>query len=145
LDREKVRSSIARRLGLETASLLPVDRQIEGIVDVLMDATGRYAEPLTINRLYSWHGAMFPTGYSGLLPITVGHWRTDREGPMQIVSGPYGREKVHYVAPAASRLEHEMEMFLKWFEATDQFDLVLKAALSYGSLLSIRLTMVTAE
>ena len=135
LDTEQVRSSIARRLGLDIGALAPVVRHVEGIVEVMLDATQRYAEPLTAERLFSWHGALFPTGRSGLAQIRVAAWRDDAGGPMQVISGsiinPYGREKVHYTAPPANRLAAEMEIFLDWFEQPDELDPVLKAGLAH--------------
>ena len=107
LDRETVRSSIARRLGMDIGGLKAVDRNVEGVVEMMLDATGRYLEPLTAERLFSWHAALFPTGWSGMKRIKVGAWRDDSHGPMQVVSGPVGRERVHYEAPTADRLDAE--------------------------------------
>lgn len=131
LDREQVRSSIARRLGIETFGLVPVDRGVEGVVEILMDATQNYEAPLTAERLFGWHAAMFPTGRSGLHKITVGAWRTHEAGPMQVVSGPMGREKVHFQAPDAAILEKEMQRFLDWFNDTADLDPVLKAGIAH--------------
>jgi Fic family protein len=131
LDTEQVRSSIARRLGLDIGALAPVDRNVEGIVEVMLDATQHYAEPLTAERLFAWHGALFPTGRSGLAQIRVAAWRDDAGGPMQVISGPIGREKVHYTAPPANRLAAEMTTFLNWFEQQDELDPVLKAGLAH--------------
>jgi Fic family protein len=131
LDQDQVRSSIARRLGMDIAGLVPADRNVEGVVEMMLDATQNYAAPLTIDRLFAWHAAMFPTGRSGMTAITVGAWRTDDKGPMQVVSGPIGRERVHYEAPAAARLEEEMEGFIQWFEADTGIDPVLKAAIAH--------------
>jgi len=131
LDTEQVRSSIARRLGLDIGALAPVDRHVEGIVEIMLDATQRYAEPLTAERLCAWHGALFPTGRSGLAQIRVAAWRDDANGPMQVISGPIGREKVHYTAPPANRLAPEMTAFLDWFEQPHQLDPVLKAGLAH--------------
>ena len=131
LDREQVRSSIARRLGMDVAGLVPSDRNIEGVVEMMLDATQRYAEPLTDERLFGWHAALFPTGRSGMTRITVGNWRDDASGPMQVVSGPIGRERVHYEAPPADRLDGEMGGFLAWFEGENATDPVLKAALAH--------------
>jgi Fic family protein len=128
LDPEQVRSSIARRLGLDIGGLTPADRNVEGVVEMMLDATQRYDQPLTAERLFGWHAAMFPTGRSGMSRITVGAWRDDRRGPMQVLSGPIGREYVHYQAPAAARLEAEMNAFLAWFNAEPGADPVLKAA-----------------
>jgi Fic family protein len=131
LDKEQVRSSIARRLGLDVGGLLPSDHNVDGVVEMMLDATQNYDQPLDDERLFSWHGALFPTGRSGLVKITVGDWRNDAEGPMQVVSGPYGNRNVHYQAPEASLLVAEMSVFLKWFEGTEPADLVLRAALAH--------------
>ncbi|MDD2605964.1 MAG: Fic family protein [Desulfobacteraceae bacterium] len=130
LDTEQVRSSIARRLGLDISALAPAARHVDGIVDVMLDATRHYDRPLTGERLCAWHAALFPTGRSGLSKIRVGTWRNDSTGPMQVVSGPVGRPKVHYTAPPADRLKAEIERFLEWFEGTDPLDGVLKAGLA---------------
>lgn len=131
LDREQVRSSIARRLGMDIGALAPADRHVEGVVEMMLDATQRYAESLTDERLFGWHAALFPTGRSGMSRIMVGAWRTDASGPMQVVSGPIGREKVHYQAPAASKIDGEMQTFLKWYEEAGGIDLVLKAGVAH--------------
>jgi Fic family protein len=131
LDKAQVRSSIARRLGLDIGALAPVDRNIEGVVEMMLDATQGYDQPLTEERLFGWHAALFPTGRSGMTKITVGAWRADRSGSMQVVSGPVGREKVHYEAPPAPRLNGEMRAFLQWFNAGPNIDPVLKAAVAH--------------
>lgn len=131
LDTDQVRSSIARRLGMDIGALSPVDRHVEGIVEMMLDATQNYAKPLTAQRLLAWHGALFPTGRSGLVQIRVADWRDDADGPMQVVSGPVGREKVDYTAPPAERLAPEMSRFLEWFERPDDLDPVLKAGLAH--------------
>ena len=131
LDVAQVRSSIARRLGMDIGALVPADRYVEGVVEMMLDATQNYDKPLTRERLFSWHAALFPTGYSGMSRITIGAWRDDAKGPMQVVSGPLGRERVHYEAPAAVRLETELESFLDWFNKDEGMDLVLKAALTH--------------
>lgn len=131
LDASTVRSSIARRLGIEIGALKPADRHVDGIVEMMLDATGRYAEPLTEDRLFGWHSALFPTGRSGITRIHVGAWRNDAAGPMQVVSGAYGREKIHYTAPPAKRVALEMAAFLKWFNASQSTDPVMKAALAH--------------
>jgi Fic family protein len=131
LDREQVRSSIARRLGMDVAGLVPSDRNVEGVVEMMLDATQRFAEPLTNDRLFGWHAALFPTGRSGMTRITVGKWRDDTSGPMQVVSGPIGRERVHYEAPSAGRLDGEMARFLAWIESKNATDPVLKAAIAH--------------
>jgi Fic family protein len=109
-----VRSSIARRLGVDIGALAPVDRHVEGVVDMVLDATSRSAQALTPERLFAWHAALFPTGYSGLSKISAGTWRDDALGPMQVVSGPVGRQKAHYEAPPAAQLAREMDRFLSW-------------------------------
>lgn len=131
LDKDQVRSSIARRLGMDAAALPSADRNVEGVVEMMLDATQKYQEKLTQDRLYDWHASLFPTGRSGMRKIVVGAWRNEKSGPMQVVSGPYGREHVHYEAPAAGRLDAEMQAFLDWFNGADDTDLVLKAALAH--------------
>ncbi len=131
LDANSVRSSIARRLGLDIGALAPIDRHVEGVVEMVLDATGRANEPLTPERLLAWHGALFPTGRSGLVPIKVGEWRDDATGPMQVVSGPHQRQKVHYQAPPADRLPWEMQRFLDWANADTGEPLLIKAALAH--------------
>ena len=128
LDASTVRSSIARRLGIDIGALKPADRHVDGIVEVMLDATGKYSAPLTEDRLFGWHSALFPTGRSGMTKISVGKWRNDANGPMQVVSGAYGREKVHYTAPPAPRLAQEMQTFLEWFNAPTTGDPVIKSA-----------------
>jgi Fic family protein len=130
LDKDQVRSSIARRLGIGVGALPPADRDVEGVVEMMLDATQGYDQPLTEERLLSWHAALFPTGRSGMTKITAGGWRTKESGPMQVVSGPIGRERVHYEAPDAARLKGEMRAFLKWFESAT-IDPVLKAAVAH--------------
>src|SRR6516165_6833459 len=131
LDREQVRSSIARRLGLDIGGLTPSDRDVEGVVEMMLDATQRYAEPLTGSRLFDWHAALFPTGRSGMSKIRVGAWRDDAKGPMQVVSGAIGKERVHYEAPVADRVRDEMKKFLEWFEKDHLTDWVLKAGIAH--------------
>ena len=131
LDREQVRSSIARRLGVDIGALAPADRNVEGVVEMMLDATQNYSAPLTEERLFGWHASLFPTGYSGMRKIAVGRWRDDSRGPMQVVSGALGRERVHFEAPAAIRLENEMTAFIKWFNASDDADPVLRAGLAH--------------
>lgn len=131
LDRDQVRSSIARRLGMAIAGLPSADRYVEGVVEMMLDATQKYKEPLTQERLFGWHAALFPTGRSSLRKITVAAWRTDEDGPMQVVSGAIGHEKVHYEAPAASLLEDEMKAFLDWYNANEDIDPVVKAAMAH--------------
>jgi Fic family protein len=131
LNRDQVRSSIARRLGMNIAGLVPADRNVEGVVEMMIDATGNFREPLTAERLFAWHAALFPTGRSGMRTIIVGDWRDDRNGPMQVVSGPVGREKIHYEAPPADRLSEEMVKFLTWFESSSGIDPLLTAGLAH--------------
>jgi Fic family protein len=131
LDKAQVRSSIARRLGIDIGGLTPADRNVEGVVEMMLDATQHYARPLTKQRLLGWQAALFPNGRSGMTKITVGAWRTDRTGPMQVVSGPIGRERIHYEAPAARRVEAEMRAFLRWLNREDGTDLVLKAGIAH--------------
>lgn len=131
LDLRQVRSSIARRMGVDIGGLPPVDRNVEGIVDVMFDATHRFDAALSAERLFGWHAALFPTGRSGLQRIAVGRWRTESSGPMQVVSGPYGRETVHYEAPTHDRLEADMARFLDWFNAPVDIDPVIRSALAH--------------
>jgi Fic family protein len=131
LDAELVRSSIARRLGMEIGGLKPADRHVEGVVEMMLDATRHYEQPLTAERLFAWHASLFPTGRSGMTTITTGAWRDDSRGPMQVVSGPTGKKHVHYEAPKADRVDAEMRDFLKWFETPPDLDLVLKAAMAH--------------
>ena len=136
LDGEQVRSSLARRLGMNIGALKPADRDVEGIVEMMLDATRHYDQPLSDERLFSWHASLFPTGRSGMRRIGVGVWRDDSSNPMQVVSGPMGKERVHFEAPAAARLDGEMEAFLDWFNgkpATERvfMEEVLKAGLAH--------------
>jgi Fic family protein len=131
LNPEEVRSSIARRLGIDIGGLTSASRNVEGVVEMMLDATQRYSKPLTKKRLFDWHAALFPTGRSGLHSIAVGEWRTADSGPMQVISGPIGKEKIHFEAPSADRLEHEMTTFLHWFESKDAIDPVLKAGIAH--------------
>src|SRR5215471_7019109 len=131
LDAEQVRSSIARRLGMDIGDLKSADRHVEGIVEMMLDATRNYTEPLTAERLFAWNASLFPTGRSGMTKIKAGAWRDDRTGPMQVVSGPLGKEHVHFEAPKADRLDQEINAFLDWFEAESGIDSVLRAGLSH--------------
>jgi Fic family protein len=131
LDRDQVRSSIARRLGLDIGGLTVADRNVEGVVEMMLDATQGYDKPLTARRLFDWHAALFPTGRTGMTKIKVGAWRDDKTGPMQVVSRAIGKERVHYEAPAAEDLRHEMKRFLDWFEEDHSIDLVLKAGVAH--------------
>jgi Fic family protein len=131
LNPASVRSSIARRLGVADAAVGPEDRRVEGIVEMTLDATKNYADPLTRERLCGWQAALFPTGFSDLRKIKVGAWRDDSSGPMQVVSGQQGRERVHFQAPPATRIEWEMERFLGWFNGPDTTDGVVHAAIAH--------------
>lgn len=131
LDTEQVRSSIARRLGIDIGALKPTDRNVEGIVEMILDATRRYDQPLTEERLFAWHASLFPTGRSGMTKIRAGAWRDDSPGSMEVISGPVGKERVHFQAPPASCLDEEMTAFLDWFNAKAEIDAVLKAGLAH--------------
>jgi Fic family protein len=132
LNPDQVRSSIARRLGMDIAGLIPADRHVEGIVEMMLDATQNYSAALTDERLFSWHAAMFPTGRSGMLRIVVGNYRDNSKAdPMQVVSGPMGKEKVHFQAPDSEALISEMNKFLDWFNAEHGIDPVIKAAIAH--------------
>ena len=131
LDAEKVRSSVARRLGLDVGGLDHNDRKVEGAVEMMLDATEGYDQPLTEERLYKWQAALFPTGRSEMRNISVGKWRQDTAGPMQVVSGPIGRERVHFEAPDAARIDDEMGAFLDWFNSPPNTDPVIKAGLAH--------------
>ena len=132
LDAEQVRSSIARRLGMDIGGLVPVDRHVDGVVQMLLDATQQYQQTLTADRLYGWHAALFPTGYSGMHKITVAAWRDNTmDDPMQVVSLAMGKEKVHFQAPDAERLHEEMRQFLHWFNEDKYLDPVIKAAIAH--------------
>ena len=131
LDTDEVRSSIARKLGLDVAGLPKPGREVEGIVEMMLDATQNFEEPMTAERLYGWHAALFPTGRSGMHRITVGAWRKGGHGPMQVVSNPMGKERVHFQAPDVDRLQSEMERFLEWFNEASGMDPVFKAAVAH--------------
>jgi Fic family protein len=131
LDPDQVRSSIARRLGMEIAGAVESDRNVEGVVEMMLDAIQNCFEPLTADRLFDWHAALFPTGRSGMYKITVADWRKDTTGPMQVVSGVIGKEKVHFQAPDSELLEKEMSQFLAWFNGNKAIDLVIKAAVAH--------------
>ncbi len=132
LDMAEVRSSIARRLGMDIPGLIPSDRHVDGVVQMMLDATQQYGDPLTEMRLFDWHGALFPTGRSGMYPIVVADWRKNtKNDPMQVVSGPKGREKVHFQAPDSDRLPAEMKRFLHWFNDETPIDPILKAAIAH--------------
>lgn len=135
LNREEVRSSVARHLGLDIGGLLPKDRHVDGIVEILLDATRNYDKPLNEKRLRHWHASLFPTGMSGMMLVHSGHWRNDHEGPMQVISGSYGRQKIHYQAPPAKQLPKEIKLFLHWFNdpknTREHMDLRIKAAIAH--------------
>lgn len=128
LNYEQVRSSIARRLGINTAGLVPSSRHIEGVVEMMLDATQNYQKPLTKERLFGWHAALFPTGYSGPYKIEVGQYRTQE---MQVVSGAMGKEKIHFEAVGSELVKTEMDKFLDWFNRDENIDAVLKAAIAH--------------
>ncbi len=131
LDADEVRSSVARHLGLETGGLTPSSPRVEGIVDIVVDATSNYRSPLTLDRLFGWHRALFPVSNRSRNIVRTGEFRTDEKGPMQVVSGAYGRERVHFQAPAAARLDEELSTFLGWFNDETAVDPVVKAALAH--------------
>jgi len=131
LNVESVRSSIARRLGVDIGALAPVDRHVEGVVEMVLDATANCNAPVTRDRLFGWHAALFPTGYSGLVRINVGAWRDDATGPMQVVSGPLGRQRMHFEAPPAERLESETGRFLAWANSASNEPQLIKAGLAH--------------
>lgn len=131
LDVASVRSSIARRLGVDIGALAPVDHHVEGVVEMVLDATANCHAPITRERLFGWHAALFPTGYSGLAKIRVGDWRDDASGPMQVVSRPIDRQRVHFEAPPASALEAEVGRFLDWLDGASDLPLLLKAGLGH--------------
>ncbi|HBI81045.1 MAG TPA: DUF4172 domain-containing protein [Bacteroidales bacterium] len=131
LNPDQVRSSIARKLGLEIAGLVESDRNVDGVVEMMLDATQNCFKPLTKERLFDWHAALFPTGRSGMSKITIADWRKDTSGPMQVVSGAIGKEKVHFQAPDSLRIDNEMNIFFNWFNNNFETDLVLKAAIAH--------------
>jgi Fic family protein len=128
LDKEQVRSSVARRLGMDIGGFTPVSRDIEGVVAMILDATQNYAEPLSKERLFGWHASLFPSGYSYLKRVKVEAWRG---GPVEVTSGPVGRKRVHFEGPPADRVEHEMTMFIDWFNSDDCTDLVPRSAIAH--------------
>jgi Fic family protein len=131
LDPDEVRSSIARRLGLDAAGLKKAGRDVEGVVEMVVDATRNFKDELTSERLFAWHSSLFPTGRSGMPPIAVGSWRPKEAGPMQVVSGAFGHETVHFETPDAERLESEMNQFIEWFNAPASMDPVVKAGIAH--------------
>lgn len=137
LNPEEVRSSVARRLGMEIAGLPNASRDVEGVVEMMLDATQKYQDPLTKERMCGWHAALFPTGRSGMYKIAVGEWRNDKTGPMQVVSGAMGKEKVHYTAPDAPHLEKEMNQFIEWYNSDNNMEAVIKSAIAHLWFVSI--------
>lgn len=131
LPETQVRSSIARRLGMNIAGLIPSDRNVEGVVEMMLDASQEFDKPLTKDRLFAWHAALFPTGRSAMTKITVAQWRDESSGPMQVISGPYGHERLHFEAPKAATLEKEMARFIQWYNDETKLDPVLKSAISH--------------
>lgn len=131
LDREQVRSSIARHLGMDVGGLTHAERKVDGVVEMILDATQGYDVPLTEERLFAWHAALFPSGRSGMVRITAGRWRNDQSGPMQVISGPLGRERLHFQAPPADRVPEEIETFLVWYNRHEAIEMLLKAAIAH--------------
>jgi Fic family protein len=131
LDPDQVRSSLARRMGIDIGALTPADRHVDGVVEMMLNATQQHEDALTKERLFGWHAALFPTGRSGMSKIRIAAWRDDSRGPMQVVSGPVGREQVHFTAPPAERVDDEMSAFLDWFERETSIDGVLKAGIAH--------------
>ena len=131
LNPQEVRSSVAQRLGINIAGIIPSSRNVDGIVEMMLDATQNFFKPLTKERLFDWHAALFRTKRSGIHRIIVGNWRTSDSGPMQVISGPIGHEKIHFEAPKADSLEKEMSKFLDWFENQQDIDPVLKAGIAH--------------
>ena len=131
LEPEQVRSSIARHLGMDISGLIQSDRNVDGVVEMMLDATQKFEEPLTKERLFDWHASLFPTGKNGMYQLIVGGWRDDKLGAMQVVSGAMGKEKVHFQAPDATQIEYEMDLFLEWFNNEKKLEPVLKAAIAH--------------
>lgn len=131
LNPDQVRSSLARRLGMDIGALAPADRHVDGVVDMLLDATQHFDRPLSEDRLFGWHSALFPTGRSGMYKIVVGKWRDQSAGPMQVVSGAMGREKIHFEAPSSEKIPPEMAAFIQWFNGIQSLDPVIKAAIAH--------------
>lgn len=131
LNPEQVRSSVARRLGMEIEDSVFSERDVDGVVDMLIDASQNFKSELTADRLFGWHSSLFPTGRSGMYKVTVGDWRKDSTGPMQVVSGAMGKEKVHFEAPSSEIVETEMISFVNWFNSEQNLDLVIKAGIAH--------------
>lgn len=128
---EQVKSSIARRLGIQILGSVKSDKKVDGAVDMTLDAVNNFDNELNKDRLFSWHKSLFPTGHSGMYEVIKGNWRDDSQGSMQVVSGPVGRENIHFQAPAASVIEKEMELFFEWLNKENDIDLVLKAGIAH--------------
>jgi len=137
LDLNEVRSSIARRLGIEIAGAIDSERNIDGVVEMMLDATQNCFQPLTKDRLFDWHAALFQTGRSGMYKIVVGDWRKDTTGPMQVISGAMGKERIHFEAVNSEIVEKEMSQFLDWFNSETTMDFLLKAAVAHIWFLTI--------
>lgn len=131
LDLAQVRSSIARKLGLEISGLVPSDRNVDGVVDMMLDATQNFKKSMSAERLFGWHSSLFPSGRSGMYKIITGNWRDDSTGPMQVVSGAMGKEKIHYQAPPAKEIKKEIKSFLAWFNNESEEDLLIKSAIAH--------------
>ena len=131
LNPDQVRSSVAKRLGMDIGGLIASDRHVDGMVDLMMDATQHCMQELTQQRLFDWHAALFPTGRNSMYKITVGDWRQDLNGPMQVISGPIGKEKVHFQAPDAKVLQEEMDVFVDWFNTITSVEPVIKAGIGH--------------
>lgn len=131
LEPSQVRSSIARQLGMDVAGLVPSERHVDGVVEMMLNATNNFADPLTEARMLSWHAALFPTGHSGMQKIAAGRWRNDSDGPMQVVSGPMGKDVVHYQAPPANRITDEISRFIDWFEHPSDTNPILMSGLAH--------------
>jgi len=132
LNPDQVRSSVARRLGMDIADMVNADRYIDGVVEMMMDATSKYSKPLTSDRLFGWHAALFPSGRSGMRKIRTGAYRDDTEGPVQVISGAVGKERVHFEAPEATKIEREVDAFLTWFDSDrSESDWIVTAALAH--------------
>ncbi|MFE3442449.1 Fic family protein [Nocardia sp. NPDC059180] len=131
LDAASVRSSVARHLGVDIGAVDPADRRVDGVVEMILDATVGSEHPMTSERLFGWQAGLFPTGYSGISRLTIGAWRTDATGPMQVVSGAYGKQRVHFEAPPAERLDAEMHRFLQWFNDEPDDTALIKAGLAH--------------
>lgn len=137
LNEAEVRSSVARQLGMDIGGLPPASRHVEGVVEMVLDATQQYADPLTPPRLCGWQASLFPTGYSGMCQVRTGAWRDDSTGPLQVVSGPLGKQRVHFQAPASSKVDGEMAAFLDWFDGTHPTNPIVKALLAHLWFLTI--------